>query len=245
MVGWGLFLCLCSTLCGIPALDATIVWTDSFSDGDYNGWTVQVGGFAASSNRLQSTGALDNAISRSSIVATGTWNFTVNWVNIATTGGGWIYFVAYDLNPAINNYPDEGYCIVVGSGGWGLARWENGGQNIMDGYTDGPYDGTYDVYITRNATGNIRVYIDNVLRMERQNTVHSTSTHFFYRVLDAGQWIDNIVVNDEPPSNGENGNGGMLLPIPVEVIAIAGGLVAVIVIVAVVVLVLRRRRSGP
>jgi len=60
----------------------TLVWSDDFEDGDYDGWTVQSGGFEVSGGVLRAN--LDphvtedfNLITHPSAVGNGTWTFDV------------------------------------------------------------------------------------------------------------------------------------------------------------------------
>lgn len=239
MVACGICLWLCSSLCGIPTADAVTVWSDNFSDGDYNGWTVHLGGFSASGTQLESTGANTNHISRASTVAVGTWSFDWHMEVDLSSGGGDVYFLASDLNPAINYMPRSGYSIVAGLGGFVLRRWENGGSNSMDLYSVVNPTGTFSFDITRDADGHIYVYIDGELVMDRQNVLYNTSTHFFFAPFGSGEWLDNIVVSNTvditPPSTDPTTTPSDGTPPPAGIpgfpmVAIAIGLVVAILL---------------
>ncbi len=246
--------CLLWLVLGIRVTDAATVWSDNFNDGDTVGWTLHTGGFTASSNYLQGSTAGTNHISHASTVASGTWSFDLHIDPLYQGENTAVFFMASDLNAGNNDYPENGYSIEIGYGWIGLAdtfalvRYENDVRNPMDAYTPPSSQANFHFDITRGDDDHIYVGIDGTLVMDRQNSVHDTSTHFFVFMTGTDRWIDNVLVSntvdyDFQDGNGENG-GVTPPPLPLELIAIAGAVVAVIVIV-VIVFILRRRRSKP
>ncbi|MHA2428511.1 MAG: hypothetical protein ACXADB_10850 [Candidatus Hermodarchaeia archaeon] len=248
----GLCLCLASALYYIPAVDAATVWSDNFTDGDTNGWTVHLGGFSASSNYLQGTQSTANHISRTSTEAYGTWRFDLHiWEDSVVTDTMSLFFMASDLNAGNDYYPDNGYAIQIGHGfigttsAFALVRYDNAVRNAMDIYTPANTQGTFHFDITRDVDDHIYVYIDDTLVMDRVNSAHSTSESFFWFATGTGNWLDNIVVSDTvditPPTTPTTPTTTDPPPIPgFPAVAIAVGIVSALSIG-----VLYRRRQSP
>jgi hypothetical protein len=178
----------------LVSCQAATVWSDDFNDGNYDGWTVNLGSFSATSNRLESAGPDSNYISHPSTVATGTWSFDLS-------SFGRVYFMASDLVPG--NIPENGYFIYYHAAAIELRCVENSVGDLLDTYPI-PALATYSFDITRDTDGNMYLYLDGELIMQEQNLVHDSSTHFFVCIIDSGIWIDNIDVSDtvdiEPPT---------------------------------------------
>ena len=206
----GVSLLLCSAACGIPAVDAATVWSDNFNDGNTNGWTTHTGSFSASSYYLVGSTAGTNHISHASTVARGTWSFDLHFDSFNTAFNTAVFFMASDLNPGNNGFPENGYSIEIGFGwiglaeAFGLVRYENNVRNPMDVYSPASLQEDWHIDITRGDDDHIYVYFDNTLVMDRQNSAHDTSTHFFILSTGTVRSFDNIVVSDtvdiQPPS---------------------------------------------
>ena len=67
-----LFICLYSSW---NAVQAEVVWSDDFNDGDYDGWGIQRGNWSADNNYLRISNEGD--IYHPSAVSKGTWSFDV------------------------------------------------------------------------------------------------------------------------------------------------------------------------
>jgi len=251
LVAFGFFLCLCSALCGIPAVDATLVWSDNFNTGSLPlDWTVLEGSFTCTNNRLETgAGVWHAAYTPSTVGALGTegeWRFDAHY---ETAAGMQIAFIAEDTTGVGLDRPENGYFIIVNryDGAIRLVRHVNGVESYM-GYYPMTASDDYSFIVTRDSSGLFNVFIDGTFRFSYTHTGVTTSTYFLVVVVDPGNYIDNIEVYDEiittHDTGNRGGNGGGLI-IPPELIAIAGGAVAVIVIVAVVIILLRRRKSGP
>ena len=67
-----LFICLYSSLI---VVQAEVVWSDDFDDGDYDGWEVKRGNWSADNGFLRVL--KDGDIYRPSTTSVGTWSFDV------------------------------------------------------------------------------------------------------------------------------------------------------------------------
>ncbi|MDO8055514.1 MAG: hypothetical protein Q6361_01515 [Candidatus Hermodarchaeota archaeon] len=245
----GFFLCLCSALCGIPAVDATLIWSDTFTGTLPPDWTVLEGSFTCTNDRLETqTGVWHAVYTPSTVGALGTegeWRFDVHYETVA---GMWVAFMAADTNGVGDDRPDDGYGIWISryDNAIRLARHVSGTESYM-GYYPMTASNDYSLIVTRDSSGEFNVWIDGTLRITATNTAVTTSVYFLVVIIDPGNYIDNIQVYDEiltvSGGNGGDGNGGGLV-FPPELIAIIGGAVAIIVIIAVVILILRRRKAG-
>ena len=217
---------------GSPVAGAmqTLVWSDNFNDGTYEPeWTVSGGSFSATTLRMESGTDVWNYAYRTSTVAEGEWHFTVC---IDSAIGACVVFMATDIGGVGTSFPNTGYLINFNPfDGWIRLYRHQSGSHSMGSYPVTIMMGTvFDVEVTRNSTGNFDVYIDDVLRISAQSTHIDTSSYFAIRFCEGG-YIDNIgVYETHEEGNGGNGDGTIFLPI--ELIALAGGLVAVIVIAA-------------
>ncbi|MFX0173590.1 MAG: hypothetical protein ACFE9L_17000 [Candidatus Hodarchaeota archaeon] len=96
------------TLCA-----ATVVWSDNFDDGNYDGWTVQNGSFSAADHSLQASGSLEwHLVNHSSSIAYETWSIDVyiNTTDIRTMDYIQIFFMSnvFEMPPELS-----GYCIHI------------------------------------------------------------------------------------------------------------------------------------
>ncbi len=248
----GLCLCLSSALCGIPAVEAATVWSDNFNDGDTAGWTTHTGGFTASNNYLQGSTSGTNHISHPSTVARGTWSFDLHINPLDDAENTAVFFMASDLNAGNNDFPSNGYSIEMGYGwiglaeAFGLVRYENDVRNSMDIYVPSSSQEDFHFDITRGDDDHIYVFIDGTAVMDRQNSAHDTSAHFFIQSTGTERWVDNIVVSNTvdytttpTTTNGTNGTTPGIPGFPA--LAITLGLVTALTIGITV----RRRKQIP
>jgi hypothetical protein len=226
----------------------TPVWSDNFNDGTYAPeWTVIEGTYSAASLRLECGTDIWNWIYRDSAVAEGEWQF-----DILVVAGARVAFMALDTSGVGADRPNDGYYLEFSASDQyvRLYRSVGGSETRIAGYTDAnlAYE-LQQVYVTLDSSGTLNVWVNDVHQMTGQSTHHDTSAYFLVLITEEG-YIDNIRVYDEiihtTTNDGENGNGdGELMPLPIELLALAGGLIAVIIIIAVVVIVVRRRKSEP
>ena len=169
---------------------ATLVWSDAFDDGNFDGWTVTYGSYSCAENALLAI-QYSSAIHYPSTVMVGTWSFDLLLID---SGTSCLHVCFYCESFQI--YPTTGMDLKVSRNGFELMYW-------LDYYDDsiGEYfppfvmAGWQHIDITRDDTGLIRVYINDSLRIETvDNRIPSSS--YFYLLTNQGEGIDNIVVSD-------------------------------------------------
>jgi hypothetical protein len=224
---------------------ATLVWSDNFNDGNYDGWDVFGGTFSAAGLNLACGPDLWNYASYPSDVTSGEWRFDV-YMN--HNYGVSVYFMAQDTSGdgfllTQNSYylefsPNMGYIR--------LYRRVSGSPSVMDSYTVTiPLGTLFEVIVTRDASGQFHVWLDGVHQLEGESTHLDASSYFIVRITESG-YIDNIVVYDEiitqitttPSTPSTTG----VIPIDPVLIAAALGVVAVVIIIVVAFVVIRRRK---
>lgn len=180
-----------------------MVWSDSFDDGDYDGWTVTNGLFSAEENTLKavSEGSIEryqsisegsNVIAHPSTVATGTWSFDVY---VTSEGGGEILFMtASNRTYVIDITSDTIYLRRRGIDGEGRRV---GGKMLDFPYiVRDPFSGWQHIDVTREENGRIRVYHEGKWATGAYDTLLKTSQNFLYIAPSPGIALDNIVVSN-------------------------------------------------
>ena len=192
----GATVLLCFGISGPFPCSADDVWSDDFDDGDYDGWTVMFGGFAAADTALKATEDVHAHAAYTSSVATGTWSFDVN----CSLRRANIHFV-YDMS-------NRSYTIELGPISRAISIWYNqmvgqSFENLASLGTDWDLSGWIHIDVTRDADGRICVYVDGEFAGDVVHTAITTSENFVFCALGAGAALDNIVVSDtvdiEPP----------------------------------------------
>jgi hypothetical protein len=171
-------------------IEAVQVWSDTFDDGNYDGWNVTYGSFSCIDNALVSN-QYSSAIHRPSTVIVGTWSFDLLLIDSSTSG---VHICFYCESFVF--YPITGYDLKVSRNGFELMYW-------LDYYDDsiGEYfppfvmAGWQHIDITRDDTGLIRVYINDTLRIETVDN-RIPSSNYFHMLSNQGEGVDNIVVSD-------------------------------------------------
>lgn len=204
---------------------ATMVWSDNFDDGNYDGWTVTGinmtavppvlvdGNYSAEDGLLRATGEGEgwiwNLASHPSTVATGTWSFDID---SPPTEAGLTHFYVFFMSDDTNfedGIPD-GYAFKVemvlyqGFRGFELEKYVDGDNTQIAQYQTGQdVLGGYHIDITRDSTGLFNVWVNGTHRMSAQDDTHSTSDYFRFST-PAGPALDNIEVFDsiefDPPT---------------------------------------------
>jgi parallel beta-helix repeat protein len=142
------------------------------------------------------TPAYWNWAHHSSSLAKGTWSFDIYFMG---SDGLEVWFICNDLvGGGEYNRPRYGYFIEIDQYDTDLELW----RNVDDIQTRlGSYDfpgsctGWWHIDVTRDGQGNIKVYLDDVLRVEATDTSFTTSTYFYAQFFNT-QAIDNIIVDD-------------------------------------------------
>lgn len=196
---------------------ASVVWSDNFNDGNYDGWTVYginsykygrsvrtEGSFSAADGTLRATGEptdegnLWNYIEHPSTVAWGTWSFDV----YITDTPGHHFYVWFMINDWAS-FPLSAYGYDIALFRREYALWKRAGDLAWGGtiVLDSVRIGLDQVYgwkhidVTRDADGQFFVYINGTLLLEKVDTEITTSTHFRFGT-EAGPALDNVVVSN-------------------------------------------------
>jgi len=245
------------------SVNATVVWSDDFNDGDYNGWTIcdnstLLGGgwgfngstWDATNYYLEVTDAPDTwgIISHPSDVANGTWSFDFKDDDFQSRAAdtAMVVFMSGNFYDWDDFYEDANfYWIdfdVYSSENYTVGLKKRSGSVITPiASADVPAAGWHNFDVTRNTTGEFKVYHNGAPIMEGLDTEFNTSDQFWLW-FKTEIMIDNVLVDDElnprhfPTTTTTTPNG---TEPPWDLILIASG-VAVVVIALVVVVVKRR-----
>jgi hypothetical protein len=222
-----------------------VVWSDDFDDGDYDGWSIcsntvinPPSDWSAANYHLQVLQGDSGTISHPSNVAYGTWSFDfkANGTQVTMGQGLSIGFISNDINNVTDVAdPEDWSCYglkiraaIVTEGQkfyLSLTKWYRGVFTILDD-TDSylPVVGCHHIDVSRTIEGLFHVYVNGSLVMQGEDNEMTTSKLFVVSLADWNM-IDNVVVDDAPPTD--------WLPI-----AIVG--VSAVAIIVVVVIFLRR-----
>ena len=238
---------------------AAVVWSDNFDDGNYDGWTLESGGYTCSEGYLECTEdtvyAGFSEIYRSSSVSVGTWSFdfyyavsshlrVYYWTDEAGISHGSNFFIQMD-----------GARIM-------LRRYTEGGTsalNLDQWAPEGSYVGKWNhVDVTMDESFVTNVFVNGTHRIHYTSVSPEAECAFFIVAMNnIGDAIDNIVVSDTidlqpnasyitttttettqtdtdtttPPPDGAT-------TFPIEILALGGG--AVVLLIVVVILLKRR-----
>ena len=202
-----LFFCIYSRFI---AVQAEVVWSDDFDDGDYDGWEVKRGNWSAENGFLRISDPGD--IYRPSTTSVGTWSFDVY---VTPVGSNHFSFLFMSDTPAsyipLDLLNFNGYLLMIyafpdgrsstldlysSTGSWKVKR------ELLEIYDVG-MDLSYRWHhmdITRDDEGRICVYLNRRLVIDLVDR-NSNSSSFFQFLSETGPAIDNIVVKDyvDPP----------------------------------------------
>ncbi len=224
----------------------SVVWSDDFNDGNYNGWTVDNGTFSATNHQLEVIGQEDDwaVIKYPSTIAYGTWSLDIYVNESADSNYDWIklLLLADEILPQTDSADipiSNGYVIAIDPA---TGIFINPGPPVIQifRYTDSesyqfirnsvnPFYGWLNVSIIRDTSGTFRIYI-NELYFEITDNTHST-TAFFGLASYVGHAFDNVVVD----------NAISALPFDLVFIGVIITIIIIIVVIISVVIVLRRR----
>jgi len=195
---------------------ASPVWSDSFDDLNYDGWTVMNGTFTAAGGTLRPTGLSAYYITvHPSNVTTGTWSFDITGLLDTTTP----YYETRVLFMCVKPVPYSGWIGMGvptrgGDSRGGHARYIEvfgsvAGENQAWDLGDAKLPSDTDMFawqhidITRSSDGRICVYVNGTLLLDVTDTRITTSNYFCFATSLSASAIDNIVVSDtvniQPP----------------------------------------------
>jgi hypothetical protein len=248
------FIVLVLSLITLPLHShAAIVWSDNFDDGNYDGWTLEMGGMTAVNGYLECTSVpLDapTVIWHESTVNAGTWS-----ADILTIGTGELIITFF--------WPEEShlrYWLLLD--GWDVSLWisaSKAGEWVYDPDAD---DTWIHVDITVDELFNIDVFINGTHAIHHQTLDPIVSCqHFRFLMHEVGQIADNVEVSDtidivctnetctlqhegpEPTSTTSEPSPTNTTPapapppppadIPIEMIALGGGVAVVLVVLVI------------
>ncbi|MFW9944545.1 MAG: hypothetical protein ACFFB7_06060 [Candidatus Sifarchaeia archaeon] len=227
----GILTLLCVTAFGPVPCSGVVVWSEYF-DGPPDGWQLE--GCDADEGWLRINGSKEDPMgdpiaiaNRSSTVTVGTWDYDV--VELGSMGG-WlgVWFMADTSNFHTANYYAVRLTRVMTATGsipvFGLYRSLNTSQGVSKvklGSYDGPESpqGAHHIRVSRNQDGRIRVYVNGTLGIDVTDTEIDESTCFVFWDYIMDTALDNIVVTDEPETDG----------IPWWLVVAIGGVVIVVV----------------
>jgi hypothetical protein len=194
-----LFLGCDSTLMSDPS----IVWSDDFGDGDTEGWEEMdlVSGDEFSVNEgILSFGNVGGDIRHPSTITTGTWSMDIY---IPEKGGetNEIFFMGAQLDSegeewaimtlSVQNQP---YTRLL------LYAWPSELDPALDPVTiraGERLSGWHHIDITRDDSGNVKIYFDGTKYLEQSVDFPYESNFFVYRFCCEGPAIDNVIVKNQ------------------------------------------------
>jgi hypothetical protein len=258
MVGLGILFLICCISFNSPAGRSAVVWASDFTGGNIAGWEIwgmnytEPAGplppnYSVAEDMLRFQGLTNHwtIASYNTTLGVGTWSFDLDvqdqerhhfyvaffggyWDNDSIAWPDWQPSVPYEygIAPFTDAYLDWDsefvlYRASVGRGSFvTLAR-----------YSPPEMIGWHHIDITRDASGLLGVYLNGTLCMSATDTLYTT-TECFKIYSGMGPAIDNIVVQDIPPT-----------PIDPLLIAVIGGVAVVVIVIVIVVILIRRRAS--
>jgi hypothetical protein len=235
------------------------VWSDDFTDGNYDGWTISDNSrvydgaygwngsdWTAANQYLQLDQEEWGIISYPSNVAYGTWSFDFKANETLSAHGalGNIEFISNNIHDLDDI--DEGIAYLIQfNAPTGVNFYISLRKYVGDVLTEYanttpiPFAGWHHIDVTRNTTGGFSVYHNYSLIIQEVDTEIDTS-EMFWLWFERGQMIDNIVVNDEvipitPPITTTT-----TAPPPIDLLLVGIGVSAVVIIVVLVIFLKRR-----
>lgn len=166
---------------------ASTVFSDTFSDGDYTGWTVQAGAWEVDTQRLRNT-SNDSKISVPYTVDLTADYYEWQMVYDANTdGSNFIIVVGTGSNWNLNS--DPSYHVYIDTAGKPYFRYGDGAGSstvLISGSNGDLVKGVPStIKITRQTDGNFSMYVDDVYKGSDLNTSITTPTSF---------WLDHRVM---------------------------------------------------
>lgn len=183
--------------------DEIRIWSDDFNDGNYDGWTIELGEWTVINETLQGQNPdLKRpycALFRPSTVAYGTWSFDIrlqrfkslyfSFIDNNSTFGEFGYYYELEIEP----YSDFTNFILFKNEGSHFDSYEAL-------YSQGVYDvlegDWHHVDLTRELNGKFSAYIDFELLFVVVDNNIVTSEEFWIASQQHGSFIDNILVTD-------------------------------------------------
>jgi hypothetical protein len=176
---------------------STDSWADDFNDGNYDDWTVTIGGYSAASNILRGTTTTWNYIEHPSTAANGTWSFDYNFY----AGGDLaIWFIANGhWQSGDTTQAQSGYFVLFHPHDDAIELWMDPGDEgynrvLLGSWSPPDFVKWWHVEITRDSDGLFTVFLDGVNRIQATDTTYNTSVFFGFLGYNH-QEMDNVRVN--------------------------------------------------
>ncbi|MHA2313432.1 MAG: hypothetical protein ACXADF_18285 [Candidatus Thorarchaeota archaeon] len=247
IAGFTMFV-LCISVCTTTS-DATVIWSDDFDDGNYDGWTVHEGNFSAANYYLESTEINASTgwsfIRRETNVSTGTWSFDC----YLPTGSDSISVSPHTDDNSETDDDFVGYSFIeIRPDSIRLWIRSAGGSTGIVASWSSTFNETWThIDVTVDEDMMFDVFVNDVHRIHYDDASHLTGDYryFVFNSQTVGHAIDNVVVSDQVnmslPFNTTTPTTPTATPppLPWDLIAIGGG-AAVVVIVLAIVLIRRR-----
>jgi hypothetical protein len=189
----------------VPHVEATVMWTDDFEDGDYVGWTILNGTWSSASNYLQGT-ANYSTIFHESSVDYGTLTFDI-LKDASVSGLYYIYFMGKNIgNIGLGLFaPFDGYGLNINPSKIDLLAGVDADTGLHHGVLLGSYDhtenfdGWYTVRIIVSSNRSIKMWVDEELAVDTISVFILTELECFHVLAPENGAIDNIIVEAEDP----------------------------------------------
>ena len=238
---------LCLSIC-ITTSDATVIWSDDFNDGNYDGWNIcedadlaaqlPNAGFngstwTATDHFLELVQSPDpwGVISHPSSAAYGNWSFDFKDNDIQSRSGdtALVVFISNDLYDWGSFSLDAKYYWidfdVVTTENFTISLKMRSGSSLTTiDTTEVPAAGWHNIDVIRNIEDGFSVYHNDTLILQGQDSEIETSDQFWLWFQE-GQMINNLVVDTLIPP-----------PIPWMLIAIGSGVAVAVIVIAIVLL---------
>ena len=195
-----LFICVYSNL---HAVQAEVVWSDDFDDGDYEGWPAGFGDWAVINGTLQGQEPGPDTsyclLKKPSTVAYGTWSFdvylqhgkslSIAFINNNETFSTYGHWYELGLLPRTGSTKFE-FVKVDGS------YSDTKEYFIYHNTEEELHDAWHHIDITRELDGRFSFYLDAELLFDVIDNNIVTSEEFAITSHPEGAFIDNILVNE-------------------------------------------------
>ena len=175
-----------------PTPDPSVVWSDDFEDGDFEGWEEDDPGWYVNDGVLTSGPDAANPIIHESKVSTGTWSFDLNFDNAS------YYSICLSCDQdfkngfGIHTVTTDNTLVALNTISDGTFRSPAAEADLAK-----PLTGWNHFDITRDASGNSKIYVNGKLVIEYKDDVTLSPQLFFLDVEDLGLAFDNLVVRDQ------------------------------------------------
>ena len=168
---------------------AAVVWSDNFEDGEISDWTLELGTFSVGDGSLRgSDGA--NAISHASSMAYGSWTFDTEIVGMSAV---YVSFIAGEISNGIST---SCYCLRINRFDMRVLESTNYQNTVLATYDPAEnIEGWLHIEITRSASGNFIILVNDTQQFDVTDTTHGSSNYFVF-YCNANCAIDNIEIDD-------------------------------------------------